>query len=71
MAGGESGGDDGVIEVGDFDYDVTFWDTPGAFGSAPSVTGDAPTQSAVERLRRVVEEVTGKPVVQATRIGFY
>lgn len=41
-------------------------------GSAHSVSGDSPDRDRVEDLRRVVEEVTRKPVVRPVRkLGFY
>lgn len=49
------------------------WTTFGPwFGSAHSVSGDGEDATTVERLRRVVEEVTGKPLpAEEKRIGFY
>ena len=49
-----------------------FNDGPGPSGSAHSVSGDGPDDDVIERLRHVVEEVTGKPVERPSKkIGFY
>lgn len=46
--------------------------SPGLNGAAHFVSGDALSDDVVDRLRAVVEEVTGKPVVRpANKIGFY
>lgn len=43
----------------------------GPFGTAHSVSGEPPQYDVVAALHRVVEEVTGKPVTSARRMGFY
>jgi hypothetical protein len=41
-------------------------------GSAHSISGDGPSMDRVEDLRKVVEEVTRKPVVRPhVKLGFY
>lgn len=50
-----------------------YWEpTPWGFGSTHSINYDGPEPDKVKALHRVVEEVTGKPVVTPERkIGFY
>jgi hypothetical protein len=46
--------------------------SPGQTGAAHAVSGDGLADDVVDRLRAVVEEVTGEPIARpANKIGFY
>lgn len=52
----------------DYFYEMPPW----GFGSTHSISSDPPERDIVTELHQVIEEVTGKPVIQpARKIGFY
>ena len=44
------------------EHEYYYEPTPWGFGSTHSISYDGPEKDVVDRLREVVEEVTGKPV---------
>lgn len=53
-------------------WDDYYEPTPWGFGSAHSISSDAPESDVIADLHKVVEEVTGKPVQkpEPRRMGF-
>lgn len=55
-------------ELGNYDE---YWEQgPWGFGSVGAIDGYAPDRDVVTELRKVVEEITGKPAQVKRRIGF-